>query len=199
MTENEIIELVSVTEEYASLVSEKNYRKNNFMLLLRSVLRPGIALDTVLDSFNSAFDINNAAGAQLDTIGLLVGVERTLAHAPSEGGIEMDDEEFRMMILMKIAQNFWDGTNKGAADTYKSVFGDRFTFAQSDNLNMTVSISCFGLSSSRIIEILAYTNNILVPAGVSATITVNGETIEITMQGDVIISGTLLTGSVSAD
>ena len=199
MTENEIVELEATTEEYALLASEKNYRRKNFMLLLRSILRPGTGLNTVLESFSEAFDIGNAAGAQLDMIGSLVGVKRTLSHAPSEGGIDMDDDELRTMILMKVAQNVWDGTNQGAVDTYKTVFGDRFTFAQTDNLNMTASVVCSGLSSSRIVEIMAYTGNILVPAGVSVTITVNGETIDIELNSDVIVSGTLQTGSVTVN
>lgn len=199
MTENEIVELKAKTEEYALYISEQNYRREKFMLLFRSIVRPGAALSTVIDSFLNAFDVKNAAGAQLDDIGALVGVGRTLAHAPSEGGINMDDDEFRTMILMKIARNFWDGTNQGAADTYKAVLGDGFTFAQSDNQDMSVSIACSGLTSSRIVEILTYTSNLLVPAGVLATITVNGEEININMETDVIISGSLLTGSVTAD
>ena len=197
MTDNEV--LVAMTEEYALLISEKNYGREKFMELFRSIIRPGTALNSVIESFSSAFDVRNAAGAQLDIIGSLVGVKRTLSHAPSEGGIDMDDDELRTMILMKIARNFWDGTNKGAAETYKSVFGEEFTFAQYDNQNMTVSIECSGISSSRIIEILVYTNNLLVPAGVSATVSVNGEEVELNMESDVIVSGVLLTGSVTAD
>ena len=197
MTESEI--LVAMTEEYALYISEKNYGREKFMELFRSIIRPGTALNTVIESFSTAFDVKNAAGAQLDTIGSLVGVSRTLTHAPSDGGIDMDDDELRTMILMKIARNFWDGTNQGAAETYRSVFGEDFTFAQYDNQNMTVSIECSGISSTRVIEILVYTNNLLVPAGVSATVSVNGQEVELNMETDVIVSGTLLTGCVTAD
>lgn len=199
MTDSERLELETTTEQYAQMVSENNYLREKFNLLFRSVLRPGVNLSSVLQSFDLAFDISNAAGAQLDMIGLIVGVNRTLTKLPTTGSRDMDDEEMRTMIRMKIAQNTWDGTNKGATDTYNEIFGDSFLFTQVDNQDMTVSIVCDGEISTRQVEILTYTRNLLVPSGVSFTLTVNGEEIDISMESDAVVSGTLNSGFVTAD
>ena len=169
------------------------------MLLCRSFLHPGASLHTAIESFDLAFDIDNAAGEQLDILGSYVGIKRMLNYAPSEGDPEMSDDEFRTMIRLKIAQNVWDGTNKGAQQAYKEVFGDKFTFTQSDNMDCTVSVTCSGDVTSRQVEIITYTKSLLIPAGVSFTFTVNGAAIEIAMQTDVIVSGTLHVENVTAD
>lgn len=199
MTDSEISILVAETEDYARLISEKNYLRQKFMLYFRSTIRPGVSLQSVLGAFDLAFDVNNAAGEQLDVIGSCVGVNRTLSHAPSEGGLDMDDEEYRTMIRMKIAQNVWDGTNKGAMQTYREVFGDSFSFVQLDNQDMTVSLSVSGDVSTRQVEILTYTKSLLVPTGVGFTFTVNGSEVELDLSTDFVASGTLQLEGVTAD
>lgn len=199
MTEDQIRELVCDTEEYASLISETNYLREKFMLLCRSFLQPGVSMHTAIESFDLAFDIENAAGEQLDVLGLYVGVKRQLDYSPSEGGPEMDDEEFRTMIRLKVAQNIWDGTNEGASEAYRKIFGDKFTFVQADNMDLSVSVTCSGDVTSRQVEIITYTKSLLIPAGVSFTFTVNGASIEMNMQTDTIVSGTLHVENVTAD
>lgn len=51
----------------------------------------------------NAFNIDDAEGVQLDTIGKIVGVNRTGFYF--DNTIVLDDEEFRLLIYFKIGQN----------------------------------------------------------------------------------------------
>lgn len=199
MTENEILELETQTEEYASLFSGANYKRKNFMLFTRSILKPGVDLQAVITSFDLAFDLHNAAGDQLDIIGSLVGVDRILKRTPANGNRTMDDTEFRMMIQMKVARNTWDGSNASAKSIYKSIFGESITIDQIDNQNMSVSVVAQGDISTRQAEILAYTDNLLIPCGVSFTFSVNNVVVELDMETGIMVSGTLRMDGVNVE
>jgi len=189
VTEEERVELESDTEEYAELLSQKNYEREKFNLLLRSFLEPGVNLDELLESFVLAFDMDNADGKQLDVIGSLIGASRLLPYVPSEGDREMDDDEFRMVLKLTVAQNTWDGTLGSLGPIYRDVFGDDVSIRYADNQNMTVDINVYGDLSSREAEILDNSGLMLKPVGVGKTVILSGGSATASVYGQVEITG----------
>ena len=163
-------------EFYKNLIPIKNYSKERYMAYLDAVLSHGAMLGTMVETMSEAFDIDNAAGDQLDMLGALVGIDRLLPYVPATGTREMDDDEFRIAIKMKIGRNVWDGTNEAAIDLYNQLFSGSVSIVYEDNQDMSVSFSIYGSVSAREAEILNATGVLLIPAGVSHIVaTVSGE------------------------
>lgn len=79
---------------------------------------------------------------------------------------QMNDEEYRMMIKLRIARNWWDGSNESAEEIYRTILGDSIRMRQKDNQDCTVDIEIDGTSTQRLTQILDGTDNLLIPAGV---------------------------------
>lgn len=164
-------------EEYKLLITEDHSTKHKFYGyyddedvyhegFMDIILDPIIESGCVVESMGASFDVNNAAGNQLDIIGEMVGVSRLLPVSPSVGNREMSDEEFLMCIRMGIAKNNWDGTNGSAVMHYNNVLGGDFSIYYVDNQDMTVDIVVSGATNIREAEILFLSDVLLVPAGV---------------------------------
>ena len=162
---------------YENMVPSTNATKPKFMAFLEAVLEHGVLVGSVADSgIYSAYDLENATGEQLDVIGSLVGISRILPYTPATGTRDMDDDEYRTAIRMKIARNTWDGSNESAKNVYDSILGGIVTVVFTDNQDMSVSVYIYGSLSTREAEILNSTGILLIPAGVSYTIeTISGD------------------------
>ena len=164
--------------DYLNLVPSDGSGKLKFMSFLDAILDHAIALGSTNESIGEAFDLSNAAGNQLDIIGDMVGVSRLLSYVPENGTREMDDDEYRLAIQLKIARNEWDGTNGGAIDIYSDIFGEDISVTYEDNQDMSVNVIIDGFFTTREAEILNATGTLLVPAGITKTITTNGGTVD---------------------
>ena len=160
---------------YTDLIPSKNYVKENYMRYVEMVLRLSVNLGTMLDDMDFAFEIDNAAGDQLDTIGELVGLKRLLSFVPTEKTRLMDDDEYRAMLKIKIGRNVWDGTNQGAIELYKKVLLDKAQIYITDNQDMSVYLHIEGTIAHRLAEIISSTDGLVVPAGVRKNIVVHEE------------------------
>lgn len=78
----------------------------------------------------------------------------------------MNDDEYRMMIKLRIARNQWDGTNESAEEIYRTILGDSINLRQKDNQDCSIDIRVDGTTTQRLTRILEETDNLLVPAGV---------------------------------
>lgn len=155
---------------YLILPTSKNLGRPKFMGYLEAVLEHMVALGVAGESIGSAFDVQNAAGSQLDVIGELVGLPRLLPYLPATGTREMDDDEYRLALMMKIARNEWDGTNESAVEIIRNYAAGEMSISFVDNQDSTVDYSITGTDSTRLIEIFNAANLLLVPSGVSSTI-----------------------------
>lgn len=162
-------------EQYENLIPSKNYVKTNFMRYVDMVLELGTDFGSLLDNMDFAFDIDNAAGVQLDVIGELVGLKRLLTYAPTTDTRLMTDEEYRAMLKLKIARNVWNGTNQGAQDIYKALNFDGAAIYLADNQDMSVYLHIEGTIAHRLAEIISSTDGLVVPAGVRKNIVVHEE------------------------
>ena len=158
--------------EYLDLKPSENYQKPLYMRFVEAVLQNVILLSVVNDSIYTAFDIDNAAGNQLDIIGELVGLNRLLSYVPVNGTRQMDDDEYRLALKLKIARNEWDGKNGSIEGIYEDIFREDVHVYYKDEQDCSVTYSIVGSLTTREAEILNATNVLLVPAGVGKTIEV---------------------------
>ncbi len=160
-------------EFYKNLIPTKNYCKEKFMQYLQAVLEPGILLGSTMEGFILAFDLNNAAGVQLDQLAKLVGAERKFPVIPITGyDPYLSDETFRTVISAKIMQNYWDGTNGGFQEIWDSTIGKMFDASYVDNQDMSISVNITGTVEPYMTELILAGEIVPKPAGVALIVTI---------------------------
>ncbi|USG65152.1 DUF2612 domain-containing protein [Brevibacillus ruminantium] len=131
-------------QQYLDLITSQHCNKDKFMSWLTVVLERGDAAVTVVSRIPEAFDVNKAVGVQLDTVGDLVGRSRYLPFQLADGSSPvLDDDNYRIALKAKIAQNQWDGT---IPQIYK-LWDDLFPSARLrlfDNQDMTMKAKIRG-------------------------------------------------------
>ena len=127
-----------------------------------------------------AFDVDTAVGAQLDVIGLWVGISRKQAvpitgaffswntaglgwneanwrgpYEPDEGVVNLDDETFRAVIKAKIGSNYWSGTNIDlqAIGSQAMLQLDVQCFVL-DNFDMSTTVYILGAPTNVLVEMI---------------------------------------------
>ncbi|NHN33576.1 DUF2612 domain-containing protein [Paenibacillus sp. S3N08] len=114
------------------------------------------------------FDIDNAIGKQLDTLGEIVGRSRKVDFQPTDGSSpELDDANFRLIIKTKIATNQWDGTISQIRDLWANIF-EYLMLVIVDNQDMSISLGVVGLSTPLEKDLIANGYILPKPAGVRA-------------------------------
>jgi hypothetical protein len=154
---------------WLALVTSEHASKPNFMAMLTVTFQPLADIIAVLESIPSAYDIDTAVGAQLDTIGGWVGITRNVA-VPltgvffswataglgwSQGNwtvgvnvlqlVTLPDSQYRNLLYAKIAANHWNGTIPGAYAVFNTVFqGTGFGVLIQDLQGMHMSFALTG-------------------------------------------------------
>jgi hypothetical protein len=133
----------------------------NYHDWLLAVLNIANDISNCLASIETAFDLNYAVGAQLDILGQIIGVSRTVPFQPSGGASPvLDDNTYRLLLQATVANNNWDGTIGSLYPIWNSLFpGGQITIL--DNQNMSATIIMTG-SFSLIIQDLI-NNGMIVP------------------------------------
>lgn len=79
----------------------------------------------LLKSMDLNFDLDNAIGKQLDTLGTIIGRKRTLAFQPLNGhNPVLVDDTYRLVLKAKVAMNMWNGTIPQIYEIWENVFKD---------------------------------------------------------------------------
>lgn len=80
---------------------------------------------STIKSIDINFDIDNAIGNQLDTLGTIIGRKRLLTFQPLNGHDPMmDDDTYRLVLKAKVAMNMWDGTVPQIYEIWGNIFKD---------------------------------------------------------------------------
>lgn len=169
-----------MAKDYTTLVS-RNYRdKPNFMATVSLLAGAfGQAYDAQM-SMLSAFDLDQAVGAQLDAIGLWVGIGRSLTvpitgayftwgdpalgwgmanwkgpNEPTEGITTLDDTTYRAVLKAKIGSNYWVGTNEAVNALASTAFtGMGVQCYVLDNQDMSVTVFIIGNPTAALLELI---------------------------------------------
>ncbi len=207
--------------DYTALIPSANARQPKFLAMVAAAVQPFVDLINFYQALPAQFDLGQttagagyggggyggggfgpttlvlaqAAGAQLDIIGLWVGVSRFVAapleawfsfdtanlgwdqgvwwdpFQPTSGSTALDDDTFRLLIQAKIAWNRWDGTTPSFYAILVALFNP-LSVSITDNLNHSISITVSGPSRNAALKRLA-TNGLLpfIPVGVSVSYT----------------------------
>lgn len=123
-----------VNDYYLDLISPGNRLKPRFTALVSSVVSQVVDMINLIESFPVTLSFDHAEGAQLDTIGSLIGMSRP-------GNVS--DDDYRLLLRSRIARLHWDGTNDSLTHTLELAFPDRIATVM-DNCDGTVSLSLSG-------------------------------------------------------
>ncbi|MDR7283536.1 hypothetical protein J2X84_002360 [Pseudomonas corrugata] len=166
--------MVDITD-YTGKITSQYSDKPKFMAMVEAVAQCFVDVNLVTAGFPEDFDLDSAVDAQLDDVGLWVGVSRNIPVAlsgvyfsldtpglgfdqgtwkgsfdPDTGITTLDNETYRTLLKTKIGANHWDGTLEQSKEILDSVFsGDSLVFIQ-DNQDMTITVGVAGKAPSAI-------------------------------------------------
>lgn len=155
--------------KYTDLITNYHRGKLLFVQHVDLSTRPVSDVKKATDGFLSDFDIDSAAGVQLDILGKWIGRSRIVSqpisgiyfsfdtdslgwdqgvwqgpYDPDDGFTNLSDETYRVILKAKIAINSWNGTNDTLPDILETALDNSGLKMQIvDNQDMTVSIWVF--------------------------------------------------------
>lgn len=162
--------------QYLNLVTSGFRDKPNFIAALTAALQPFADSLAQINDIPSKYDVDTAVGVQLDVVGEWVGAGRSLRvpltgvyfsfntpnlgfnegiwkgkYDPDTGLIQLPDDQYRILIKAKIANNQWDGTLESAYSIYSQIFdvGGNSFFLQ-DLGNLTIALGVYGVVPNQV-------------------------------------------------
>lgn len=128
-------------DRYLNLITSEHSDKPKFGMFLRAAIKK---LDLAFMDMDEDFDLSTAVGMQLDVIGVILGLRRTLTYQPS-GGISavLSDGDYRSLLNARVILNQWDGTMQTLTDALTS-WNPSIYFAIKDNQDMSVDVMVIG-------------------------------------------------------
>lgn len=152
----------ALIDTYRKLLTSEYRHSPKLINWLLWLLNEGTTYTTFIQTFISAFDLDNAAGQQLDTIGRLVGVKRLLTFVPAGGESPLlEDDTYRMLIKATIIKNTWKGKLEDLYSAWRTVFPNTKLFQIQDLQDMTFNVIIAGAFTSLERELI--TNGYIIP------------------------------------
>lgn len=162
---------MATLQEYLDLITTEHSDKPKFMATVALSLAPLVAMQNLFENMFLDFDLDVAVGAQLDILGLWIGVSRNVRvpitgvyfawddtamvgwdsgvwqgeFDPDTGLTSLNDVNYRTLLRARIARNHWDGSIPDAYKIWAIIFPDDIIFIQ-DNQNMSMSIGVISTS-----------------------------------------------------
>lgn len=153
--------------KYLKLITSEYYESENFNKYVKAFLDMASPSVDNLNDFLILFNLDNAVGDQLDKLGSLVSLTRTLPLNISEIPPVLPDDLFRQVIRARIYSNHWDGTIQGLNQIIEILFPNS-AFEVLDNQDMSVNIFMIDSSLSEAVTALLFNGYIIPkPAGVN--------------------------------
>ena len=129
--------------QYLDLLPPHSRTKPRFEALCTSVLRQVADLAALAEATETGHSLPAAVGAQLDALGALLCVSRSLPD-PETGAVSvLDDDAYRLLIRASAAKRLWKGTNETLPSLLRFVFRDRDA-SLTDGGDMSVTARCPG-------------------------------------------------------
>lgn len=154
---------------YTDLVTSEHRDAPKYMAMIEANVKLLVRIQDVIYSMIEKFDVDSAEGAQLDVVGLWVGVSRYIntpltgiyftwddtafdgwdmgiwqgEFDPDSGITSLPDDEYRILIKAKIAANRWNGSIPDAYEIWETIFTENIIVIQ-DNQDMSMDIIIVG-------------------------------------------------------
>lgn len=160
-------------QDHIDLITSQHNIRPNFMGVVETYLKPLDELYDCFQTYEENFHIDTAVGNQLDIIGYIVGIGRTLPFQPTNGNSSvLNDEDYRFLIKARILWNTWKGTREDLVSLWKRRFPNSILQLQ-DNLDMTVDVGVTFVGLSEIqLDMIEQGLIIPRPAGVKYNTTI---------------------------
>lgn len=185
---------MATLSDYLALLPSAHAAQPKFTAMIEAVVGPLADAGAAAGSLPAAFDLDAAVGAQLDAIGLWVGVSRRVSQplsgvyfsldvpalgfdhgvwkGPYDGAggiVEIGDPAYRTLIRAKIGANRWDGTMTQLKALLDMVFDPGTHVIVQDNQDMTMTVGVAGAQPSAL-QLAILTNGYipLKPVGVGS-------------------------------
>lgn len=154
---------------YLAKITSEYQTKPKFMAMNAALLQPLDDIEGVADTVAPSYSLATAQGAQLDVLGVILGLSRDLPFQPENGPDVLDDATYRTCLQARIAFNQWDGTRAGLENILQQIF-PQAAFLITDNLDMSVTVLYIGGNASPyLLELLNYDLIVPRPMGVQMT------------------------------
>ena len=128
---------------YTSLITSQYQSSPNFLAFVTMLLKKFDDVTNCLLDFTEAFDLNTAVGVQLDSLGQILGISRTLPFQPT-GGLNplLGDSDYRTLLLAKVYLNLWNGEADALQPLWQNIFpGGRIVIDDAQNMSATIVLS----------------------------------------------------------
>jgi hypothetical protein len=146
---------------YLSLVTSEYQLSPKFLAWLSACLQVLDDAIPVAMNLDYSFDLDAAVGKQLDVLGEVVGVGRTLPFQPSGGASPiLDDDTYRLLLRARVAWNHWDGRINSLQSIWKGLFPGGVIQVE-DNQDMTINLTVSGSFSAIVLDLI--NNGMIVP------------------------------------
>lgn len=154
---------------YQSLFTSQYQNSTNLLAWFHALAQPYADLGLLFAQWFTYFDIDQAIGSQLDTLGQIIGVGRTVNFAPTGGGSPvLSDTVYRVLLKARIALNQWDGKIGSMYAIWQQLFpGGQIVIV--DNQNMTATITLTGAFSQIVQDLINHDLIVPRPEGVAYT------------------------------
>ncbi len=155
-------------QDYLDLLSPEHRNQPKLTAWLTAALSPLNDTQTCLAGVAPAYDLDTAVGAQLDALGIVLGVSRVLNFQPTSGSSTLDDTNYRLVLRAKILANQWDGTREQYEKMVDEIMaGCHVVLADNEDMTMDVAFidkTAGGLTG----ELLEHGYLLPAPSGVKA-------------------------------
>jgi len=146
---------------YLGLVTSEYQNSPKFLAWLTGYLNHAADTTDLLDSMDADFDIDNAVGVQLDTIGVILGLSRTVNFDPTDGSsAKLNDTYYRIILKARVLINQWDGQTASLISEWKVLFPD-IDIIIFDNQDMTFNVTIVGTVSQLLKDL--FLNGYIIP------------------------------------
>lgn len=182
--------------KYLTLITSEHQPATKFRSLVAALVQPFADITEMLAAVPGLYDLDSAAGSQLDIIGQWVGISRYLEepltnvyfsfgiaglgwgegtwlgpYDLTSGLVALPDDAYRTLLRAKIAANTWDGTVPGAYRIWNTIFASEgYQILIQDNQDMTMTVGLLGNTPDAVTVSLLVNGYLdLRPAGVAIT------------------------------
>lgn len=169
-----------MAKDYTKLLPSLHAEQPNFTAWVRALTQPFADIYDATMGLVEAFNVDTAIGAQLDVIGLWVGISRKQSipisgafftwddaalgwnfaswkgpNEATQGIVSLDDTTYRAVIKAKIGSNYWDGATDTLQDIGETALAEFNVQAfVIDNMDMSVTVYVLGAPTAVLIEMI---------------------------------------------
>ncbi|MGM9571238.1 MAG: DUF2612 domain-containing protein [bacterium] len=135
---------MALINTYLKLFTSQHRGKSKLKSWAEQLFKGSDDICAVAVCLDNDFDLDLSEGVQLDVLGKLAGINRTVSFQPERGlSPVLDDAVYRTLIRAKIAQNLWKGDIASIKEIWKNLFGEDIVIE--DNQDMTMNVTLFGI------------------------------------------------------